>query len=351
MEIQPVDISVVVQGPIVGSPTDPLDKRLTYQCLESVRKYLPGSEIILSTWKGSNTNGLSYDILVENEDPGATICHYRLKLYNNINRQIVSTKSGLQQAAKKFAMKIRSDMILKGNGFLKYFGLYKKRADEWKILQERVLVCTIFSKNPKRIFPFPFHPSDWFFFGLRDDVLSIWDVPFAREPEISKWFENKPRPVPDLFPHFLNRYFPEQYLWITFLRKYGSIDFDYIWDLSKNSVELSEKTITNNLVLLEPHQLQIKFLKYKIKFYDWASVYTHGEWLRMYNKYCDGNVFLHPDLNVLIKKLISCISLSKYLNIFLAKLILSDQDILIKWERKSPKTFIIAKSMFNWLTR
>ena len=166
------DISVVVQGPIIGSPEDPYNKRLTYQCIESIRRHLPGAEIILSTWRGSSVKSLSHDILIENEDPGATIYYYRLKLYNNINRQIVSTKSGLQHSTKKFAMKIRSDMILHGNDFLKYFKKYTKRSDEWKILQERVLICTIFSKNPKRIFPFPLHPSDWFFFS--EDIKVFW---------------------------------------------------------------------------------------------------------------------------------------------------------------------------------
>ena len=38
------DISVVVQGAI--------DKEWTPLCLKSIRKYLPESEIILSTWGG-----------------------------------------------------------------------------------------------------------------------------------------------------------------------------------------------------------------------------------------------------------------------------------------------------------
>ena len=43
------DISVVVQGAI--------DKENTPKCLESIRKYLPDAEIILSTWEGSEVEG------------------------------------------------------------------------------------------------------------------------------------------------------------------------------------------------------------------------------------------------------------------------------------------------------
>ena len=57
------DISVVVQGPI--------HKTRTKKCLQSIRKNLPAAEIILSTWQNSSVNGMDFDILVANEDPGA----------------------------------------------------------------------------------------------------------------------------------------------------------------------------------------------------------------------------------------------------------------------------------------
>lgn len=50
------DISVVVQGAI--------DPHLTPMCLQSIRKHLPGAEIILSTWQNSRVDGLNYDKLV-----------------------------------------------------------------------------------------------------------------------------------------------------------------------------------------------------------------------------------------------------------------------------------------------
>ena len=55
------DISVVVQGAITN---------YTKLCLESIRKYLPGAEIILSTWDDSNIDRLDYDVVIFNKDPG-----------------------------------------------------------------------------------------------------------------------------------------------------------------------------------------------------------------------------------------------------------------------------------------
>ena len=56
------DISVVVQGAV--------DKENTPRCLKSLRKHLPGAEVILSTWEGTNTDGLDYDVVLYNQDPG-----------------------------------------------------------------------------------------------------------------------------------------------------------------------------------------------------------------------------------------------------------------------------------------
>ena len=59
------DISVIVQGAI--------NKNETIKCLQSIRQYLPGAEIILSTWEGSNITDLDYDNLILSKDPGAAI--------------------------------------------------------------------------------------------------------------------------------------------------------------------------------------------------------------------------------------------------------------------------------------
>jgi len=76
------DISVIVQGPVVGAPD-----HLTRRCLASVRQHLPGAELVLSTWQGSDTGGLEYDLLVPNQDPGAPPYVDLPHLRNNVNRR------------------------------------------------------------------------------------------------------------------------------------------------------------------------------------------------------------------------------------------------------------------------
>ena len=59
------DISIVIQGKN--------EKIKTAKCINSIRKYLPGSTIIFSTYKNEYVEDLDYDILVESDDPGATL--------------------------------------------------------------------------------------------------------------------------------------------------------------------------------------------------------------------------------------------------------------------------------------
>ena len=108
------EITVIVQGPVVGGGDAPPDDRLTYWCLESIRRHLPGARIVLSTWEGSDTDGLDCDDIVFNTDPGGVplFLSARAKVLNNVNRQIVTTKAGMNLCSSNYALKMRSDMAL-----------------------------------------------------------------------------------------------------------------------------------------------------------------------------------------------------------------------------------------------
>ena len=127
------DISVIVQGPI--------NKKETPKCLKSIRKFLPEAEIILSTWQGTDISNLDYDILVLCEDPGTTLIEEftHKKTYNNMNRQLVSTKEGLKKATRKYAMKLRSDLIFTSDRFLEYFNKFEARGNNYNLFKHKIL--------------------------------------------------------------------------------------------------------------------------------------------------------------------------------------------------------------------
>lgn len=296
--VAPKDVSVVVQGAIGAGGA-------TARCLESVRRTLPTAEIILSTYAGSDTSGLEFDVLVESDDPGA-IAFTRTDptQLNNVNRQIVTTRAGLAQATRPYALKLRNDLQMGGDGLLRFFARFDAYPSETRsrVFEERVLCCTLYARNPRRALPFAFHPSDWFFFGKTSDLQRLFDIPLAPEPETSRWFADyADRPYPDRFPNTLSRWAPEQYLWLSCLSRHapnaiaGEAMPNHQWDISEKIVKASERSIAENFALLSPRQAQVRFTKYRIARLDWASVYTHGEWLRLYHEYCgDGKPVALP---------------------------------------------------------
>jgi len=124
-------------------------------------------------------------------------------------------------------------------------------------------------------------------------VLNIWDIPEAPEPETTLWFAGRPRPSNDVNPQSVNRYAPEQYIWLTFLRKHMSVRCDYQWDLDRETIEGTEKSFASNLVLVSPKQAGLSFEKYptftgvSTWLYGPGSCYDHRHWRHLYEKHCE----------------------------------------------------------------
>lgn len=279
MTVNSKDISVVVQGAI--------HDKYTKICLNSIRKYLPESEIVLSTWKGSNLEGLSFDRLVLSDDPGCEIMDDKYGVPNNVNRQIVSSRYGILNTSRNYVLKLRSDIKLTGNSFLNYFDSDKYVHDQNSIFKRRILICNFYTSNPRKT-NFLFHPSDWVSFGLKSDVLNLWDVELQIEPDSSRYFKKIEKAIDkDPCPSWLTRYIPEQYVWISCLAKNGvKLDFDHYYDFTERKLIQSEKLMVSNFMVLDyGTQYDIAFLKYDPSIHVPENQYNHYHWLLNYKKF------------------------------------------------------------------
>lgn len=288
------DISVVVQGAV--------DKTSTARCLASVRRVLPGAQVILSTWENTDVCGLDFDEVVFCKDPGAVLCSPKFNYYNNLNRQLLSTVEGLEKCARKYAMKLRSDNILTTSSFLKYFRRFPKRCGEFKLFEERLIVPTIFSRKHFGT-PQPFRVCDWFTFGLTSDVKKYYmSIDPVKEPEFSLWFQNKTEQFQPEYPspfHF-HRFTTEQYYCLNCFQKYfPEIHMEDLTDFNAENIQQSEVALANNFIFLEYRQHGIYLKKADNRWYDvsknearmsdlhWDGFYRHYVFLRDYKKHCD----------------------------------------------------------------
>ncbi|GAA5216362.1 WavE lipopolysaccharide synthesis family protein [Corallincola platygyrae] len=293
MSIANQDITVVVQGPVQALPDRNMDEGITVRSLASIRKYLPGAHILLSTWEGQPTEGLDYDELLLNKDPGPNINRYRADGTadkTNNNRQLVSTLNGLKRVKTKYAMKLRSDNFLTSDAFKHLQQAFPKRASEYCFLKERVVVNNTFTRDYAKGLPVVFHACDFFYFGLTEDVLALWDIP---------WFDDlvydesrKGQEQHDGFPCFM----PDctQRFWLKALQKFDpSIQIKHLHDYSPALKRISDLCYVNNLVIGEPEVIGLG-LNTKFSGDERANrigsliTYIHHlAWQRLYKKYCD----------------------------------------------------------------
>lgn len=295
------EISVIVQGAIIPGVTE--------VTLRSIRNCLPSATIILSTWEDGDIDETLFDLIIRSKDPGAIaemhIPELAIIKPNNINRQIVSTNAGLNAAKTKYALKIRTDFCIKHCGFLNFFDKYALRCDDLKLFDHRVV--SVLGDKPEMK---PFFPYDFTFFGLRDDLKLLFNVPLMTKID-AEWFPEH-TPIDKTRYDFIKgrfRYIPEQHIWINALsKKFPSIKelmFDCS-DVSIRAIKLGELSFVNNLIALEFHQFGVYPLKPSLF---WLlnhrfHTFSHNNWLALYKKqfHCQlqisfiGRVFTDEDL-------------------------------------------------------
>ena len=295
------DISVVVQGAIS-------DK---YICnvLKSVRQWLPESEIIISSWKGTDLHGLDYDKFVLSDDVGG----YKSKItgiYNNISRQIVSTRKGVELASKPYVLKIRSDLVLTSCNFLKFFHSFPKRDDKYQCFKERILFVSCFFKKyigerKSYLHPVPYHISDWLMFGAKEDIRNLFNIPIVDNDAFYEYFEK--RPPGELKPYCFkeqHQLTPEQYILEKYLSNRLLVRFPECKDLigfNSDNLFFFEKFVASNCIILDTDQFGVYCAKNdgtdpyrtwsmnssQLPYPLWEGLYTHYEFLKDYRKYCD----------------------------------------------------------------
>ena len=165
----PEDLSVVVQGPCLRRAVEPGAPSID-EAIASIRRSFPGAQVIVSTWLGSDIEGLDADDIVLSPDPGSV--QHPQHLPNNVNRMVTSTANGLAAATRPFCIKTRND-VLYASDALARCDLHPALAD--LSLERRIWSSAARLDTSLR----PFHPCDMVQFGLTDDLRRLWDSPAA----------------------------------------------------------------------------------------------------------------------------------------------------------------------------
>ncbi len=283
--IKSTDISVVVQGAI--------NAKNTKMSLETIRKNLPQAEIILSTWENSDTTSLSdYDIIIFNKDIKKD--KRQEGKNSNVARHIYCTFAGIKKATRKYVLKIRSDIALNDTTFLNSFDKYNNFEENYRVFKKRIIISSFFTRNSS-VSNWIYHPSDWCYFGLREDMYNLFDIPLPEE-ENNFYLEKNPPANKEYFNSGMTvRYWSEQYIFVEcLLKNKKQIDFKDYTDLTPLSRFKSEHYILNNFVVLDyQNGFNITFLKYPMK-EEWCQgrleILNFEKWEKQYFKNCEPKI-------------------------------------------------------------
>jgi hypothetical protein len=278
------DISVIVQGPVHSTQTK--------KTLQSIRKNLPDAEIILSTWENSNLDGLDFNTLVLNKDPGTKLikAYKSKKIFDNLNRQLISTQEGLKKATKKYTLKLRSDLIISNTLFLDNFDGFEARTSEYKLFEHKVLIPMLFTRHNYRVeknkkVEMPFHISDWWFFGLTTDIKTYFEqtelVDNSVFPEYFNLVSNIEKKNP--YGKLKNKFAPEQYFaYSCFARAYKDIYMEDAADVNGELMCKFKKCLLNNFIVLDFKHSGIYSNKYC---FSKCEKFIGDQYIDLYNPY------------------------------------------------------------------
>ena len=302
------DITVVVQGPVVASKDRSMDEGITEICLASVRKFLPGARLILSTWKGQPVEGLDYDELLLNDDPGSNVTEYNEKGEpdrSNNNRQIVSSRNGLALVKTRYAIKLRTDNYLAGDQFKALQQAFPQRCDQDKFFLERVVVNNTFTRTYGKGSRVVFHLCDFFAFGRTEDVQALWsmdnlpDLEFDPSQLGSKQYYGAPHYKIDC----------TQKLALKALQGFDpKLNIAHLQDVSGDLIERCDRIYANNFVIGEPEIIGLglcsKFgpQERANRLSGRLTYVNYDDWQVLYQRYCDATYDTKPARLRLIKR-------------------------------------------------
>lgn len=280
-------ISVIIQGPIIND-----NQGGTREVCNSIRHYLPEAEIIISTWEGQNLDDCTYDKLIINTPIKANKV-YRpgefVPKLNTVNHQIITTLEGLKKANRKYTLKLRSDLMLVGVGFLNYFEKYRDVPSDteylaWKVFKQRLVTLPTFNVRSKNVFPY--NICDWTFFGLTEDVYNYFDIPLIDT------YNLKTRDKGD-YPYVVDNFGAEQFYCISWLRKHREVDINNAVDSRDKTKKEFEIALANNFIPIDASEFGVYSFKYGRTGYAMPVENSHGfyslsDWERIYNLYGGG---------------------------------------------------------------
>ncbi|UWD34200.1 WavE lipopolysaccharide synthesis family protein [Mesomycoplasma molare] len=239
----------------------------TKKSVDSIKKHFPNSQIFVSCWENDVIDdNKKVDKFILNKDPGGFyISNKYWKNYGvNVNRIIVAVQNGLKEVKTKYVVRMRNDLFFFNNNLLNdYFSVFHKKDDNYSIFKNRIIlseyvngkfnICSI-GKIDYQYFSI----SDWFHFGLLEDVKKYWE-PIELVPDLKEFANKNPNNLISVQEH------PETYLPRFVFSNETNLNLSEWHGEDENIKKESDKYFYENFLLLGNKALGFGILKRKYR--------------------------------------------------------------------------------------
>ncbi|MBN8133424.1 WavE lipopolysaccharide synthesis family protein [Vibrio vulnificus] len=273
------EITFIVQGPVTTS--DSLIK-----VLESIKLNYKDSKVVLSTWDNveiSDEISCLCDNVIQSPDPGCNVPIGYPPI--NVNRQLVSSRVGLETVKTKYTIKTRTDIVFTNDNLLHLSFFNESPIPGYKLGESRVIISNLNSRDHSSGLKVAFWLSDFIFFGLANDVYEMFNINNMDE-SVSGYFKNDIHPVYFLDKSHVSQYTPETYIAYSNFKKINKTNI--LHDTYYYDHELFceyEKYLIGNFVVYNSEQLGIESLKYRFPMIGRKIRFDHHDWIMLLNKY------------------------------------------------------------------
>lgn len=259
-------IDVILQGPL-----HPYTPSIAYEYSK-----LPFvNRVIVSCWESDAEYDMPDDVFVlRNKDvfyPGI----------GNRNRQIKSSRSGLDYVATEYVVKMRTDQLVSFESMNKLYNYYFSNCES--------SLAYLTGKKPKNKIAvhgicrdFAFHPIDHIYWGNTEDLVDLFDI----EYDMIEYPKNL---LDSEFNHYIRS---ETYLTMPYVSRFDervvSImknDRDFLYDNSENKKQALDVShdIMDKIFTVFP-KIQMNWIKYSMPQYHYSVMETaaggHAYWAK-----------------------------------------------------------------------
>lgn len=310
-------LSIVIQGPIYKEYS-------IYESVKKLRKNFNNCQIILSTNDFFEDSENLFDKVIINKDIGTLSPLKFDSRVNNVNRQIKSTRAGIEAADRELILKLRTDQSLESNKILDIWNEILKYSDErdFKKSFERIITISLYSLNPNFNERLPYHISDILLLGLKKDLLRYFSCVYYTE-NFASWYERNPHAIfsNTIERKFRSKYAVEQWLCLNFLFEEQNFPIAFHNDHNEEIIRNFEDLLVDTFFICHPKDIDLRMPKFQ-KSYDSEFCnlfcYSTKDIIEMYKKKRNiiidlNSKYSFPDSIGTRKKLVKIYQWSPYL--------------------------------------